>query len=194
MKRCERCIHSKFGCSFVGQAVSSRSKGKAKASPEDEDDDEPIHAPPVTPKSAGVISIFKNAIKRKIGDRSPESANPPGVLTTTPRPTIKVPPVKRPAVSPVSIPHLASDQFPSASLQTSRFETNPDPAPVSSIGNVIMGPPPSRTPSIMSSELSLRSSASDFYVQELQRQLRASQEDLAEAHNVIDQQESLLQA
>ena len=46
----------------------------------------------------------------------------------------------------------------------------------------------------MSSELSLCSSASDFYVQELQRQLHASQEDLAEAHNVIDQQESMLQA
>ena len=46
----------------------------------------------------------------------------------------------------------------------------------------------------MSSELSLCSSASDFYVQELQCQLRTSQEDLAKAHNVINQQESMLQA
>ena len=71
---------------------------------------------------------------------------------------------------------------------------NPDLALVSSIDNVIMGPPPSRTPLIMSSELSLHFSTSDFYVQELQCQLCASQEDLAEAHNVIDQQESMLQA
>ena len=46
----------------------------------------------------------------------------------------------------------------------------------------------------MSSELSLCSSASDFYVQELQCQLCASQEDLAKAHNIINQQESMLQA
>ena len=95
-----------------------------------------------------------NAIKQKIGERSPKSANPPGVSATTPCPTIKVLPAKHSAVSPISIHYLVSDKPPLASPQTSHFEPTPDPALVQSMANVNMGPPPSCTPLITVCHLS----------------------------------------
>ena len=120
-----------------------------KATLDDEDDNEPTQVLPVTPKLAGIISNLKNAIKQKIGDRSPESANPSGISVSTPHPTIKVLPAKCPAVSSASIHHLASDKPPLASPQTSCFELTLDLALVQSMANMNMGPPPSHTPSVM---------------------------------------------
>lgn len=141
-----------------------------------------------TPKSPGVLSTVAKAFKRKRGERSPEVAGSSSSMV----PPIILPPSKKPT-PPVSDQRSTPGSSSFVESWSSSSVRNVGPFPERQMPYMSMGPPPSRTPSVMSSASGFGfSSDPSFQVQMLQRQLQSLQEDLRAAQDTVSFQAAQL--
>lgn len=179
-KRCVRCVVDKKKCSLGAMAPSGL---------EDEAvDEEFAELPPSSPKSSGFLANIKNPFKRKTADRSPESAVPSESL----RPVIHIPigpPRKKSSTSSFGSQSIGegSSVIDNRSIQSFYDSTSfvGGPARQGPYPAMSMGPPPSRSPSMMSTSTRYNPDDPEHRIQRLENMLRSSHDDLLLARDTI---------
>lgn len=168
-----------------------------QGSPVAEEEVKEIPAPPVTPKSPGVLGSLKKALgKCKTADILPEALIPSSSVAPTRLnlATITLPSRKKASLKSLSGRSI-DDNSPVSSIDNrSTFSFRED----SSFGGVLgrqgpyssMGPPSSVAPSVASFSSVSSTSASSYpdphaEIRRLQTLLRSSQEDLRMANNLV---------